>query len=130
MIEDDFYATVKLKNGEEIFAKVSASEEAEKTILIISNPIQIKEFRSKAGVTGYKIESWLKTTTEDMFIIDMEDVLTISESSDIEIIMLYQSFVRQNSSKKGNEPIMDRKMGYLANVNDAKEILEKIFKNS
>jgi hypothetical protein len=130
MIEDDFYATVKLKNGEEIFAKVSASEEAEKTILIISNPIQIKEFKSKAGVTGYKIESWLKTTTEDMFIIDMEDVLTISESSDIEIIMLYQSFVRQSSSKKGNEPIIDRKMGYLANVNDAKEILEKIFKNS
>ena len=27
MIEDDFYATLKLKNGEEIFAKVSASEE-------------------------------------------------------------------------------------------------------
>lgn len=130
MIEDDFYATVKLKNGEEIFAKVSASEEAEKTILIISNPIQIKEFKYKTGMTGYKLEPWLKTTTEDMFIINMEDVLTMSESSDIEIIMLYQSFVRQHSSKKGNEPIMDRKMGYLANVNDAKEILEKIFKNS
>jgi len=25
MIEDDFYATVKLKSGEEIFAKVAAS---------------------------------------------------------------------------------------------------------
>jgi hypothetical protein len=130
MIEDDFYATVKLKNGEEIFAKVSASEEAEKTILILSNPIQIKEFKSKMGMTGYKIEPWLKTTTEDMFIIDMEDVLTMSESSDIEIIMLYQSYVRQNYTKKNNNSIMDRKMGYLANVNDAKEILEKIFKNS
>ena len=27
MIEDDFYATLKLKSGEEIFAKVAASEE-------------------------------------------------------------------------------------------------------
>ena len=26
-MEDDFYATIKFKNGEEIFAKVSASEE-------------------------------------------------------------------------------------------------------
>ena len=29
MIEDDFYATVKFKSGEEIFAKVAASEEEE-----------------------------------------------------------------------------------------------------
>ncbi len=27
MIEDDFYCTVKLKTGEEIFAKVAATEE-------------------------------------------------------------------------------------------------------
>ena len=27
MIEDDFYCTLKLKSGEEIFAKVAASEE-------------------------------------------------------------------------------------------------------
>ena len=26
MIEDDFYATIKFKSGEEIFAKVAASE--------------------------------------------------------------------------------------------------------
>mgnify|MGYP001200271666 FL=1 len=30
MIEDDFYATIKLKSGEEIFAKVAASEEDER----------------------------------------------------------------------------------------------------
>jgi hypothetical protein len=31
MIEEDFYATLKLKNGEEIFAKVAASEEEDRT---------------------------------------------------------------------------------------------------
>ena len=34
MIEDDFYATVKFKSGEEIFAKVAATEEEDRTILI------------------------------------------------------------------------------------------------
>jgi hypothetical protein len=130
-MEEDFYATLKFKNGEEVFAKISASEEAEKTMLVVFSPIVITEFKSKTGITGYKMEPWLKTTTDDMFIVNIDDVLTISESSDIEMIMLHQSFVRQRpSNKNSNKCPMDRKMGYIANVNDAKEILEKIFKNS
>ena len=130
MIEEDFYATVKLKSGEEIFAKVAASEEEERTMLIISNPIVISEIKGRSGISGYKIEPWLKTTTEDMFIIKLDDVLTLSESSDIEMIMMYQSYVRNGSTNKGNTSKLSRRMGYLANVNDAKEILEKIFKSS
>jgi len=130
MIEEDFYATVKLKSGEEIFAKVAASEEEERTMLIISNPIMISEVKSRIGIVGYKFEPWLKTTTEDMFIIKLDDVLTLSESSDIEMIMMYQSYVRKGSTNKGNTSKLSRRMGYLANVNDAKEILEKLYKSS
>jgi hypothetical protein len=130
MIEDDFYATLKLKTGEEIFAKVAASEEEDKTLLIITNPIIINEIKSRSGTVGYKIEPWLKTTTEDMFIINLDDVLTLSESSDIEIIMMYQSYVRQSVKDRNNHSKINRRMGYLANVNDAKEILEKLYKNS
>jgi hypothetical protein len=128
-IEEDFYATVKLKTGEEIFAKVAASEEEDRTILIVTNPIIISEIKSRSGVVGYKVEPWLKTTTEDMFLINLEDVLTMSESSDIEMIMLYQNYIRQ-STKDEKESKINRRMGYIANVNDAKEILEKIFKSS
>jgi len=130
MIEDDFYATLKLKTGEEIFAKVAASEEEDKTLLIITNPIVISEIKSRTGTVGYKIEPWLKTTTEDMFIINLEDVLTLSESSDIEMIMMYQSYIRQSVKDKTNNSKINRRMGYIANVNDAKEILEKLYKNS
>ena len=35
-IEDDFYATIKLVSGEEIFAKVAASEEEDRTVLLLS----------------------------------------------------------------------------------------------
>jgi hypothetical protein len=129
-IEEDFYATVKLKTGEEIFAKVAASEEEDRTILIISNPIMIAEIKGRMGVVGYKLEPWLKTTKEDMFILNLEDVLTLSESSDIEMIMMYQSFVRQSNKDSKNQSKINRRMGYLANVNDAKEILEKLYKNS
>jgi hypothetical protein len=131
MIEDDFYATLKLKTGEEIFAKIAASEEDDRTILIVSNPITVCELKGRSGVIGYKLEPWLKTTTEDMFIINLDDVITLSESSDIEMIMMYQNYIRQvNKDKSNNYSRINRKMGYLSNVNDAKEILEKLYKNS
>lgn len=129
MIEEDFYATVKLKTGEEIFCKLAASEEDDRTLLIVTNPIIVSEIKGRTGVIGYKLEPWLKTTTEDMFILNIEDILTMSESSDIDMIMMYQNYVRQ-STKDGNHSKINRKMGYLSNVNDAKEILEKLYKNS
>jgi hypothetical protein len=133
MIEDDFYCTLKLKSGEEIFAKVAASDEDDRTMLLVSNPIIVSEVKGKAGTMGYRIEPWLKTTTEDMFIINMDNILTMSESSDIEMIVMYQDYVRQ-ANKGGGTPEknskLNRRMGYLGNVRDVKEILEKIFKSS
>ena len=125
MIEDDFFSTVKLKSGEEIFAKVTASEEDGRTMLLITNPIVVNEIKGKMGTVGYKVEPWLKTTTEDMFIINLDDVLTMSESNDIEMIMMYQNYVR--SSKKDTNTKINRRMGYVGNVHDTKELLEKIF---
>ena len=130
MIEEDFYCTLKLKSGEEVFAKVAASEEEERTFLIVSNPIVISEYKSRGGEYGYKIEPWLKTTTEDMFIIKLDDVLTLSESYDIEMISMYQSYLRQSYKRKNNESNINRQMGYLSSVNDAKDILEKLYENS
>ena len=128
MTEDDFYATIKFKSGEEIFAKVAASEEVNRTVLLVSNPIIVSEVQGKKGMLGYRIEPWLKTTKEDMFMIDLSDVLTMSESSDVEMISMYQRWLRDTSKIKNNEPKLSRKMGYISNVNDAKDILEKLYK--
>ena len=128
MIEDDFFATIKLKCGDEIFCKVAASDEGDRTMLLISNPIIVEEMKTRGQTTGYKLEPWLKTSTEDLFVINLDDVLTMSESDDIAMILMYQDYVRK--SNKSNYSKLDRKMGYLGNVNDTKEILEKIFKMS
>ena len=128
MIEDDFYATIKFKSGEEIFAKVAASEEVNRTVLLVSNPIIVSEVQGKKGMLGYRIEPWLKTTKEDMFMIDLTDVLTMSESSDVEMVSMYQRWLRDTSKVKNDEPKLSRKMGYISNVNDAKDILEKLYK--
>ena len=129
-MEDDFYGTIKFKNGEEIFAKIAASEESDRTMLVIHHPITVCEVKARAGTVGYKVEPWLKTTREDMFIINMDNVLTMSESSDIHMIQMYQRFVQDSSRDNKNQPKISRKMGYIATVNDAKDILEKLYNTS
>ena len=126
-IEDDFYATIKLNSGEEVFAKVAASEEEDRTMLILHTPVTVSEIKNKGGLVGYKVEPWLKTTREDMFIINMDNVLTLSESSDMEMIMMYQHYLR-DAHRSNKEQKLNRRMGYISNVRDAKENLEKMFK--
>tara|TARA_Y100000994_G_scaffold128037_1_gene105088 strand:- start:319 stop:717 length:399 start_codon:yes stop_codon:yes gene_type:complete len=128
-MEEDFYASLKLKSGEEIFARVAPSEEEDRTILILSNPICISEVKTKSGLMGYKVEPWLKTSREDMFIVDMDNVITMSECNDPEMMVLHQQFVHDTGEGIGSSKI-NKRMGYIANVNDAKEILEKIYKNN
>ena len=127
-MEEDFYATLKLKTGEEVFALVIASEEENRTMLVVHNPVIITAIKAKDSVVGYRLEPWLKTTREDMFVINMDNIITLSESMDDEMILMHQNFARETGNISKSK--MNRKMGYLSNVKDAKKILEKIYKDS
>ena len=130
MIEDDFYATLKLKSGEEIFAKVAASEEEGRTMLIINHPIIVSEIKGRNGIVGYKVEPWLKTTKEDMFIMNLDNVMTLSESTDMEMICMHQNFIRDSHEEVQNNTKLNRRIGYVATVNAARAKLEEIYKDS
>jgi hypothetical protein len=138
MMEEDFYATIKLKTGEEIFARVIPNVDKNKILLLINNPIIINKFKSRNGAEGYKIEPWLKTTSEDLFVLNMNDILTMTETKDGEIIMMHEKFIRHSNIDEDNTQIsnnqhplrVSRKMGYISNIDDAKNLLENIYKNS
>ena len=129
MIEDDFYATIKFKSGEEIFAKISYSEEEDRTILLLSDPITIEKIRNRGGIQGFRVEPWLKTSKEELFIINMDDVLTISESKDLETIAMHETFSRQYD-EFNQERKLNRKMGYISTISEAKKSLEKLYNKS
>ena len=124
-MEDDFYATLKLKTGEEVFALVVASEEENRTMLVVHNPVIITAIKAKESIVGYRLEPWLKTTREDMFVINMDNIITLSESMDPEMIMMHQNFAKESGNIARSK--MNRKMGYLSNVKEAKKVLEKIY---
>ena len=125
-MEDDFYATIKLKNGEEIFAKITYIEEDERTLLLLENPITIEKIKNRGGIEGYKVEPWLRTSTEDLFVINLEDVLTMSENKDKQSIVMHETFANQNHDS--NSIKLNRKMGYISTINEAKRSLEKLYR--
>ena len=129
-MEDDFYASIKLISGEEIFARVMPCVQETNFTLLLNNPVTFSEIKNRNGVTGYKIEPWLKTNHEDMVIISMDRVITISETTDSDVIQTHQSFVRKFNSVKNKQTNITKKMGYIGTVKETKSILEKIYKKS
>ena len=80
---------------------------------------------------GYKVEPWIKTSKEDLFIINMDDVMTLSESKDMETIHMHQTFsIQQDSFFDNKQKKLDRKMGYISTIKEAKQSLEKLYNNS
>ena len=130
-MEDDFYASLKLISGEEIFARIAACDEENRTLLLLHHPVLVQNVKMPGTnvAAAYKVEPWLKTTKEDMFIMNLDHVMTLSESSDMEMIAMYQRYLRDAEKDNINQAKMSRKMGYLGNIHDTKELLEKIFKN-
>jgi hypothetical protein len=129
MMEEDFYAVIKLISGEEIFSIVCPSEEDGRTMLILHNPVTIEIIVMKQiGMQGYKIDPWLKFADDDTFLLDMEKVLTISEVRDTEIIEMYHKFLIQKEDKNIKNPLTPE-MGYLSSVHEARKKLEKLYRN-
>ncbi len=127
-MEDDFYASLKLISGEEVFAKVAACDEDNRTLLLLHNPVKVEQVKLPgANITaGYKVEPWLKTSNEDMMVLDMKNIMTMVECNDIEMITIHQRYVA-DSAEQGTRSRIDRKMGYISSVADAKKMLEKLY---
>lgn len=125
-MEQEFYAAIKLVSGEEIFSLVSASEEEDRTLLIMDNPVIITPITAKNGmVVGYKVEPWMCLPDDSMYIIDVNKIITMSEIYDQDIINVYERF-----NKTTSRVSIDRDMGFLSKVKDARKTLEKVYRNS
>lgn len=125
-MEEEFYAVIKLVSGEEVFAKVSASEEQNRIMLILFEPVIMSRLKTKQkDYIAYKIEPWLKNTSENMFIIEMSSVITIVESDNDDINELYDSYV-----EKKTELMAEYESENESNdVDNVKVMLEKIYRD-
>ena len=130
-MEEEFYASVKLVSGEEIFGEVMPSEENGRTVLIISDPVEIETVSMDGRHEGLRMMPWLRSMpTEGMIIIPMDRVITVVEAKEeSEVVAYYQRFIMTNLGQRSSEKIkVTKKMGYIISVEKARESLEYIFK--
>lgn len=128
-MEEEFYAIIKLVSGEEIMSKVCPSQEEDKLLLILDNPVIIEKLTVKQWDTDFiKVIPWIKNSDEDMFIINFDSVITIIETNEIELIKIHQKYSK-DKNKKSRKVEPTKKMGYISSIKEARKLLEKIYKS-
>ena len=125
---DEFIATVKLVSGEEILTKVIVDYSSEEEQIIIDNPVVCSEVRTPGANVpmGYKFEPWIKMTEEDVFVLNLDKIITLSEIKDDLVIKTYENIIE--GGFKRQHPDLDRSMGYINDVDSARKIIEKLYK--
>lgn len=131
-MEEEFYAIIKLTSGEEVFSKVCPCEEEDRTILILDNPVTVETVSIRQmGLTGVKINPWIKFTDDSMFVVNMDKVITMSEVNDEDLLAMYKKYLRtKDKGPKANSKRPSEHMGYLSSISEARISLEKLYKST
>ena len=128
------YATIKLITGEEIFSQVEEFIDGEERHLVLMDPAIVKQLPAKQGPFAlYRIEPWLKLSDERIFMIELKHILYYSRSSDQEKITTYRRWVKslnKETAEKDSKVGISSSLGFVSKVNDTRESLEKLFKDS
>jgi len=131
MMIQEFIGMLKLVSGEEIIGRVLVCEE--ENGFIIENPFSVEEtiIETPAGeMVKIDLRPWIKFSKEEILFVEKEKTITIYEADDrIEKIYtrtLRKYFFQEDTSKLD----LNEEMGFKNKVNDARNSLEKIFKDS
>ena len=130
MMGEEFYAILKLVSGEEIFSLIIVDNtEEDDTVIVLQNPVIMWTIANPNG-TFIKVKPWMELPDEDIFMIRLDKVITMTETSDQKLIKLYNHYIEGNDSAYDINGLTkpDSEMGYISSVEDARKNLEKTFK--
>lgn len=130
-MEEEFYATIKLSSGEEIISKVCYM--TDKDSLLLNNPLLVEKVSQKRlgkNIEGFSLKEWISSSYDDMFIIEMNNVVTISELDERILAYYIMSVNRLDSDGEDTNTSISKEMGYLGSVEATKKKLESLFNKS
>ncbi len=129
---EEFYCVIKLVSGEEIFSLISIDENDGDPLVILQNPVIMKMITNHLG-SCVKVKPWMELASDDFFIIKLDKIITMTESTDESIISVYNHYINDDESEisdpNGKVKLSD-KMGYISSVEDARKKLENLFKDN
>ncbi len=134
-MENEFYASIKLVSGEELFALVSVEDNVDNPLIMLQNPVTMKMVNTPDG-SIVKVKTWLNIPGDDPVIIQWDKVITVTEIKENAVISIYNNYLEDErfditqlgecrNDVKGN---LTPKMGYISTVHEARQYLEEIYK--
>tara|TARA_Y100001970_G_scaffold256368_1_gene334031 strand:+ start:1800 stop:2219 length:420 start_codon:yes stop_codon:yes gene_type:complete len=130
--EEEFIGTVKLISSEEIISTVCYLPDEDKVLL--QSPLQVESARTRKGnleIAGFALKEWIAASFDDMYIINRNHILTVTETDDT-IKKFYKQTLQRIASGKGAQhgQKLSRSSGYLGSIKETKRNLEDIYKKS
>ena len=129
-MEEEFYSIIKLVSGEEILSLVSIDENDGDPLIILQNPITMKMIESPHGI-HIKVKSWMELSSDNIFIIRPDKIITMTETNDDRLIEVYNSYIEDDDSIEVHTPSgrtkPSKKMGYISSVEEARKSLENLY---
>ena len=133
---DSFHATVKLNTGEEVLAEVLPCEEDGEEFFIFHNPIIVTEnsqvdMQKGVVVSGLVPKKWLLFSTDDMHVVNKDDIVTISELDKFGIDFYRKALLAASASSPLKKKVeTKRHSGYVGKIEEFRSRLEDMFSNS
>ena len=123
---EEFYGIIKLITGEEIFAMITVEENNGSPMLLVQNPVIMKVLNNGTG-QYVKVKPWLELSNEDMFIINYDRIVTMSEVKDEQMINFYQRYLEDDSLdiEIDGKVSINPQMGFISTVEEARKKLEE-----
>ena len=131
MMKEEFHGSIKLITGEEIFALISIEETDQEPIIMVQSPVIMKMLNN--GSSQYvKIKPWMELSDDDLYLIKMDKIITMTEISDKQMISFYERYLNDEDVEivlDGKVSISNNEqLGFVSTVEDARKNLEEIFK--
>ena len=132
--DEEFYGIFKLTSGDEIVGKAVLTEDDGESIVFLTDPVVIefitRELDDGKIAKGMGFSHWMQMSDEDFFIIREKDIISLASLSP-EYTMMYEAYIGgDDPQKKDRKKIdLDRDMGYLGKIDEARKLFERIYKN-
>lgn len=128
---EEFYCILKLVSGEEVLSLIYVDDSNEQDpIIVLQNPVVIEPVHANNSVY-LKIRPWMELSDEDIFMIRLNKVITMTETKDKRLINAYNSYNENPESghiDSTGKVTLSNEMGYISSVKDARERLENLYK--
>ena len=128
---DDFYCILKLVSGEELLSIVSVDDNDGDPIVVMQNPVILELIDTKEK-SYVKVRPWMELPNDDFFMIKLDKIITMTETTDRNLIDVYTKYLNDDGSidvyKPSGEVKLSNDMGYISSVEDARKKLEELYK--